>query len=39
MDKMELFKEIERHLLMDEKPSLFLNKIKNEGKLDKEPFS
>lgn len=39
MDSMKLFKEIENHLLMDEKPSLYLNEIKNKGLLDEESFS
>lgn len=39
MDGIELFKEIEMHLLKDEKPSLFLNKIKDEGKMNKKPFN
>lgn len=35
----ELFKEIEMHLLQDEKPSIYLNKILNEGKLDEYPLN
>lgn len=34
-----LFDEIEDHLLTDEKPSLYLKKILDEGKLSKYPFS
>lgn len=39
MDIKKLFNEIEKHLLEDEKPSLYLNKIKNQGLLDVVPFS
>lgn len=39
MDKKELFKDIEEHLLKDERPSTYLNKLKNEGVLDQEPFN
>lgn len=35
----ELFKEIEMHLLQDEKPSIYLNKILNEGKLNEYPLN
>lgn len=33
MDIKKLFNEIEKHLLEDEKPSLYLNKIKDQGLL------
>lgn len=39
MKNIELFEEIEEHLLTDEKPSIFLNKIKDEGRLDVKPFA
>lgn len=38
MNDIKLFKEIEQHLLKDEKPSLFLNKIKDNGLLNHKPF-
>ena len=39
MTKKELFNEINNHLLNDEKPSIYLNKLKDEGQFNKEPFS
>lgn len=39
MIKEELFKVIEHSLLMDEKPSEILNKLKEKELLDKFPFS
>jgi putative nucleotidyltransferase with HDIG domain len=39
MTNSELFNEISNHLLSDEKPSIYLNKLKTEGLLNKEPFS
>lgn len=38
MKNNKLFYEIEEHILKDEKPSIYLNKIKDEGLLDREPF-
>ena len=38
MNKKELFYNIEDHLLHDEKPSIYLNDLKENGYLDKEPF-
>ena len=38
MSAIELFKEIEEHLLKDKKPSIFLNEIKDKGILDVSPF-
>lgn len=35
----ELFKEIETHLLEDEKPSIYLNKLLEEGRLDDYPLN
>lgn len=34
-----LYKEIEHHLLNDEKPSIYIKQVLSEGKLDKYPFS
>lgn len=39
MNKIELFKKIEKHLLEDEKPSIYLNKIKEDGDMELAPFS
>jgi len=39
MDKERLFIEITDHLIEDEKPSVYLNGILNEGKLSSYPFS
>lgn len=36
---LELFMEIEEHLMKDDKPSLFLNKILRENRLSEAPFS
>lgn len=38
MDVKELFKDIDRHLLEDKRPSIFLNKLKEEGKLNEGLF-
>ena len=35
----DLYYEIEKHLLNDDKPSVYLNKLLKEGVLDKYPFS
>ena len=39
MEIQELFNEIEEYLLNDKKPSLALNKLKEDGLFNKEPFS
>jgi putative nucleotidyltransferase with HDIG domain len=38
MTNTQLFIDINNHLLNDEKPSIYLNKLKNEDQLNKEPF-
>lgn len=38
MTNEQLFNEINNHLLNDEKPSIYLDKLKKEGQLNKEPF-
>ena len=38
MNCSKIFNEITKHLIEDEKPSIYLNKIYNEGKLDEFPF-
>lgn len=38
MDRNEIFKNIEEHLLNDEKPSIYLNDIKDNGLLNEYPF-
>jgi tRNA nucleotidyltransferase (CCA-adding enzyme) len=37
--RLQLFNEIERHLLEDEKPSGFLNRMKDEARMEEYPFS
>lgn len=39
MNKQELFTVVEKHLLEDEKPSLYLKKLKSDGEFNKEPFN
>ncbi|AOR24797.1 HDIG domain-containing metalloprotein [Clostridium taeniosporum] len=39
MEEKRIFLDIEKHLLNDEKPSLFLSKALHEGKFDKYPLS
>lgn len=39
MSDKEIFLDIEKHLLNDDKPSIYLNELLKEGKLDKYPFS
>lgn len=39
MDNKEIFTEIEKHLLHDEKPSIFINSLREKGYLDNEPFN
>lgn len=39
MNNKEIFLEIEKHLLNDEKPSIFLNELRKKGYLDNEPFN
>lgn len=39
MNDNEIFLDIEKHLLNDEKPSIYLKKLLKEGSLDKYPFS
>lgn len=38
-DKYNIFENIEKHLLQDEKPSEYLNKLSNEGFLKEYPFN
>ncbi len=38
MKLQEKFNEIEKHLLEDEKPSIYLNELKTSGELSVEPF-
>lgn len=39
MDKRGIFEDIEKHLLNDEKPSDYLNDLKEKGVLDQKPFN
>ena len=39
MSDKEIFLDIEKHLLNDDKPSVYLNELLKEGALDKYPFS
>lgn len=38
METLELIKEIEKHLLQDEKPSIFINELKHKGLLNRAPI-
>lgn len=39
MNKEEVFNIVQKHLLEDEKPSVYLNKLKKEGYLKEKPFN
>lgn len=38
-ERRKIFMDIDEHILKDEKPSIYLNKLYNEGKLEEYPFN